>query len=192
MESASTEWIAVVIAAFLTGLGGFITAVVTARNSAKQADVAALTANAQVAAQEVKTLAETAAQEAKTLAEAREANDLSIGREFAWLRSEIDRLQESLGKRRTEIERLWDVEKELRQALVTRDQEMIALRLELSTERAVSNAQSKRISELELRLSEVSGERDLFISAMKQAGIELPTPRRRGDTGPLGPANPEF
>lgn len=158
------------IAIFST-LAAVVTALIAARNSAKQADIAAL------------------ASKAKTVAEAQAAKDQSDGVEFAWMRAEITRQDKALNNRRTEIEGLWEDLSGVRKQLELRDQEMIAMRLELSSERAVSNAQSKRISELERALAELTVERDELRAALRAAGIEVPTTKRRGDTGPL-PALP--
>ena|SRR3990167_3286339 len=76
--------------ALLVGLGGFLTAIITARNAAKQTDIATLQAEAEIRSK------------------LRREHDVEVAQE-------LDRLSTTLETRRLEIERLYTENSSLRQ-----------------------------------------------------------------------------
>jgi len=161
------------IVAILIAVGGFITALATARNSVSQTDIERIKQKAINDAAELKSKADLIIQE-------QQARDASVDKEFLNLRAENDRLDASLKMRRMEIERFFQVEVELRQAIalrddqmlgvrkemLIRDEEMLTLRRDLSSERALNTHLSKRVTDLESRVKELTDERDALIAAM--------------------------
>lgn len=167
--------LAVIISTLIVAVGGLVTAVVNGRNSAKKTDVENMV---QVSAEERRdteqkfTLLE---QQIKSMGAQLEAQDLQ------------------LKNRRTEIERLWGVEVELRQGISKRDDELATLRRQLDAAKLREEELARRVSEGDARtaelaqqVKELSDEREMLHGALRAARIEVPEFKRRGDTGPLG------
>lgn len=144
------------IIALIVGVGGLITAIITARNSAKQADVDMLTKRSEVERLET------------------DDRNRAIDNEFNRLHGEIKRMDEALERRRNEIERLFGVETELRRALAMRDEEMATLRRDLSNERALNTNLVQRTTELEKRVRQLTAQREVLIKALRDANIDIP------------------
>lgn len=174
-----------VVIALIAGLGGFIAALVTAHNSVSKAQMERM-------AEEARILKEKQELAVKLEAEKREAVDESVRNEFQRLQEEIDRLDKSNERRRKENEDLYTAQTNLRRDLNSRDDELAAVKRDLAFEKSLSlaantkaEALAKRTTDLEAKVVDLLAERDVFIAAMQKAGIEIPTFKRRGDTGPL-------
>ena len=163
-----------VVIALIAGLAGLIAAIATAYNSVSKSQIETLKEKQEIAV--------------KAESDRRAAVDASVEKEFQRLHGEVARMEAALDKRRGEVERLWTDLANLRDNLATRDKEMNVLRMELAQERGqgqAANAKAEaltiRTTELEAKVRELLDEREVFIAAMKKAGIEIPQFQRRGD-----------
>lgn len=169
------------IIAIVTSVGALIAALAAAYRSASQTQVDRLEREAKIEAEkrdrDAKEEGEKRDREARALAETQRMVDLSVTKEFERLHAEIARQEKEQDRYRGDLDRL-------RKKLDLRDEEMTAVRLELSTERAVSNAQSKRIAEMENKMADYLAYIEVLIAAMRDAGVPIPE-RRKPGTGPL-------
>lgn len=146
--------------------GGVITALVTARNSVSQSQLA-----------EQKADTDRLAEEQRLKNEEQERHNKNVDRDFERLRQEIARLEVSNTNRAVENERLSQALEAMRQVGEKRDGELITLRQDLAQERRTNAHHTERIAELEKRntvLEEkvqiLTGERDELLAAGKKPG----------------------